>query len=265
MQRAFLERYGKTAVIAGASEGLGAAFARALAARGLDLVLLARRATVLAALADELRATHGVAVRTLAADLRDATFGEQLVVATRGLEVGLAVYNAASSFTGPLLDCSLDDALAVVDVNIAGPLRLIHAIAPSMRARRRGGIVLMSSVAGFQGAPLLAAYAASKAFNIVLGESLWGELQAEGVDVLTSCAGAIRTPNYAKASATEAPGMLNAAVVAETTLDALGRGPLVVPGAVNKLAVFLLGRLMSRRGAVGVMQKNIAKTVGAPP
>jgi len=259
----FKERYGAVGVVAGASEGLGAAFATALAARGLDLVLVARRASVLDGLAAQLREAHGVGVTTVAVDLADPSFAEAIVGAVAGREVGVAVYNAAASFTGPLLDRPLADALHLVDVNIVGPLRFVHAMVPPMRARRRGGLVLMSSLAGFQGAPQLAAYASSKAFNIVLGESLWGELRGEGVDVITSCAGAIRTPNYAKASAAEAPGMLDARVVAELTLDALGHGPIVVPGGVNKLALFLMRRIMSRGGAVGMMQKNIAKTVAA--
>jgi short-subunit dehydrogenase len=258
---AFKERYGSVGVVAGASEGLGAAFARALAQRGLDLVLVARRGDVLGALARDLEAAHGVKVWPVVADLGDAAFTETLSTATHGLDVGVAVYNAALSFTGPLLERSLEDALGVVSVNVQGPLRFVHTLGPAMRAKRRGGLVLMSSLAGFQGAPQLAAYAASKAFNIVLGESLWGELRADGVDVLTSCAGAIRTPNYGKSAGTEAPGILDAQVVAEQTLLALGRGPLVVPGAVNKLATFFLRRVLSRRGAVQLMQDNIAKTV----
>ena len=261
MTASFKERYRNVGVVAGASEGLGAAFARGLAARGLDLVLVARRADVLEALAAELVAAHGVKVRAVVADLADASFTDSLTRATGDLEVGVAVYNAALSFTGPLLDLPLEDALRLVAVNIQGPLRFVHALVPAMRARRRGGLVLMSSLAGFQGAPLLAAYAASKAFNIVLGESLWGELRGDGVDVVTSCAGAIRTPNYAKSAGTEAPGILDAGVVAEQTLDALGHGPLVVPGGVNKLATFFLRRVLSRRGAVRLMQDNIAKTV----
>jgi uncharacterized protein len=261
----FRDRYGKVGVVAGASEGLGAAFARVLAERGLDLVLVARRANLLESLASELEAAHAVKVRAVVADLADATFTDELATATRELEVGVAVYNAGLSFTGPLLDRPLADALRTVDVNIRGPLRFIHELVPAMRARRRGGLVLMSSVAGFQGAPLLATYAASKAFNIVLGESLWGELRADGVDVVTSCAGAIRTPSYAKAAGSEAPGILDARVVAERSLDALGSGPIVVPGTVNKLALFVMRRLMSRRGSVRMMQDNIAKTVGRAP
>jgi short-subunit dehydrogenase len=250
--------------VAGASEGLGAAFAHALASRGLDLVLLARRATALEDLAAALTKAHGVRVTPVVCDLADAAFADKLLAVTQDLDVGLAIYNAGTSFTGPFLDRPLADALRVVDVNIAGPLRFAHALVPAMRARRRGGLVLMSSMAGFQGAPQLAVYAASKAFNIVFGESLWGELRADGVDVVTACAGAMRTASYAKAASVEAPGILDASVVAELALNALGHGPSAILGGVNKMSVFLLRRLLSRRSAVALMQKNIAKTVSPP-
>jgi uncharacterized protein len=263
--RSFADRYGPVAVVAGASEGLGAAFAEALAARGLDLVLLARRGALLAELAARISEKHRVTVKAVSTDLADREFVEALRVATEGLDVGLAVYNAAYSFTAPLLDRPLADALRVVDVNVAGPLRLLHALVPAMRARRRGGVVLMASIAGCQGAPGLAAYAASKAFGIVLGESLWAELRPEGIDVVTVCAGAVRTPGYGAASTKEAPGTLDAAVVAEQALDALGHGPTVVPGALNKLALFLMRRVLTRAGAVGLMQRSTSKVLAAPP
>ncbi len=252
----FSTKYGPWAVIAGASEGLGAAFASALAARGLHLLLLARRAELLASVAESLRARHGVEVRTAACDLARPDLAAALTELTAGLDVGLAVYNAAFAPIGALLDRPLDDLLRVVDVNVRGPLVFARTLAPGLVARGRGGVVLMSSLAGFQGTPRVATYAASKAFNIVLGEGLWAELAPRGVDVLTSCAGAIRTPGYAKAAAGDAPGTLDADAVAEKTLDALGRGPLVVPGATNQLARFVLGRVLSRRGAVAVMARS---------
>jgi short-subunit dehydrogenase len=255
---AFSERYGRWAVIAGASEGLGAAFAEALAARGANLVLLARRAEMLEEVAAKVRAAHGVEARPLACDLADPSLAPKLAKAVEGLEVGVAVYNAAFSFVAPLFERPLADALRVVDVNVRGPLVFMHALVPAMIARGRGAVVLMSSLAGFQGSPRLAAYAASKAFNTVLGESLWAELAPRGVDVVVSCAGAIRTPGYAKALKKEAPGTLDASVVAEQTLAALGRGPMVIPGATNKLASQLLRRLLSRRAAIGIMGKSVA-------
>lgn len=256
MKPDFRARYGPWAVIAGASEGLGAAFAEALAARGLDLVLLARRAAALDIVAAAFVAKHGIRVRTLVCDLANPHFAEALASETRELEVGLGVYNAAYSSVGPLLDRPLADALRVVDVNCAGPLRFAHALVPPMVARGRGGLVLMSSLAAFQGGPRIAAYAASKAFNLVLGEGLWAELAPKGVDVLVSCPGAIRTPNYLRTATKTAPGTLDPAVVAERTLDALGRGPTIIPGAVNRLATLVLGRLLPRASAVAIMGKS---------
>ena len=258
LRGSFVERYGRWAVVAGASEGLGAAFAGALAARGMGLVLLARRAEVLETVAADLRARHGVDVRPIACDLADAASFARLADACSDLEVGVAVYNAAYSFVAPLLDRPLEDALRVVEVNVRGPLRFVHGLVPAMVARGRGALVLMSSLAGFQGSPRLAAYAASKAFVTVLGESLWGELAPKGVDVVASCAGAIRTPGYAKASKKEAPGTLAASEVVEETFAALGRKPLVIPGAVNKLASFVMRRLAPRTTAIGIMGNSVS-------
>jgi short-subunit dehydrogenase len=254
----FPSRYGPWAVVAGASEGLGAAFAEALAARGHHLVLLARRADALESFAEQLRAARGVTVRPVVCDLGDASFEGTLARATADLDVGVAVYNAAYSFVAPLLSRPLADALRVVDVNVRGPLVFLHTLVPAMIQRKRGAVVLMSSLAGFQGSPKLAAYAASKAFNTILGESLWAELAPHGIDLVVSAAGAIRTPNYAKTLKREAPGTLDASTIAERSLSALGRGPLVVPGATNKLATAVLRRLLPRTSAIGIMGKSVS-------
>jgi uncharacterized protein len=252
----FPDRFGRWALVAGASEGLGAAFAEALARRGCHLVIIARRVELLDELAARLRETYKVEVRTLAVDLAGTAWPAQLRALAGELEIGVAVYNAAYSFVGALLDRPLADATRVIDVNVTGPMQFVHALAPAMIARERGAVVLMSSLAGFQGSPRLAAYAASKAFITVLGESLWGELRPRHVDVLVSCAGAIRTPGYQKTAKKDAPGTLDPERVVELTLRAIGKGPVVVPGGVNKLARVVLGRMVSRRAAVGIMARN---------
>lgn len=252
----FAAKYGPWAVVAGASEGLGAAFAEALAARGMNLVLLARRAELLREVAESLRARHKIEVRDEVCDLARPDLASALEALTFGIDIGLAIYNAAYVPIGGFTGTSIDALLRVVDVNVRGPLIFSRIFAPRMVARGRGGIVLMSSLAGFQGAPRIAAYAASKAFNIILGESMWSELRPHGVDVVVSCAGAIRTPGFAKTATRDAPGTLDASVVAERTLDALGLGPLVVPGAVNRLARFVMGRMLPRRSAIGIMARS---------
>ncbi len=252
----FRERYGPWALIAGASEGLGAAFAEALASRGVHIYLIARRAELLASTAECLRTSHAIEVETFAMDLSSERCAEHLRTLLETRDFGLGVYNAAYSPIGPFLERPLDDLIRAVDVNVRGPLLLARQLGPHLVERGRGGIVLMSSLAGNQGSPRIATYAATKAFNTILGEGLGHELRAHGVDVLVSVAGAIRTPGYEGAASGDAPGTLDAEVVAEKTLRALGRSTRITPGFVNGLASFVLGRLMTRAGAVSTMASS---------
>jgi short-subunit dehydrogenase len=126
-----------------------------------------------------------------------------------------------------------------------------------MIQNKRGGIVLMSSLAGAQGSPRLASYAATKAFNAVLAEGLWKELKPHGIDVIGCCAGAILTPGYQQAEKSRnAPGTMTADCVAEQTLMVLGKGPVVIPGVINKIAGFVLKRLLTKKAAIGIMSGN---------
>jgi short-subunit dehydrogenase len=249
----FKTRYGRYAVVAGASSGLGAEFARQLAGRGLDLVLFARRKELLSSLAAELTASHQVDVRVAAVDLGSPDLLAQARAATAGLEVGLLVYNAAASLIGPFFTQSLAEKLRIVDVNCRGPLTLADEYGRAMAERGRGGILLMASLAASQGSPLVATYAASKAFNLVLAESLWDEMRGAGVDVLACRAGATRTPNYEASNPQGKVPIMEPAPVVKRALDSLGRAPSVVPGFVNRLSDFVMGRLMPRRAAVTIM------------
>ena len=159
----------------------------------------------------------------------------------------------------------LEDKLRAVDVNCRGQIAFAHALAPAMARRGKGGLVLMSSLAGLQGTASLATYSASKSFGRTLAEALWQELGASGVDVVASCAGAILTPNFQQASRRSAPGTLPPSEVAEQTLRALGHGPTVVPGRVNQLAAFVMGRLLPRRAAVRIMAHTTARVVPPKP
>ncbi len=115
----------------------------------------------------------------------------------------------------------------------------------------------MSSLAGGQGGPNIATYAATKSFNAILAEGLWKELKPHGVDVLACVAGAVLTPGYEQAeNAKLAPGTMAAADVAERALSSLGRGPIVVPGTTNKVGRFVMTRLLTRKAAIGIMEKN---------
>ena len=254
--RALPDSYGPWALVVGASEGLGAAFASQLAARGMQLVLVARRGHLLAQLQEQLTAEYQVEVRCVVGDLADPAVVETLADAVAELELGIIIYNAAHTAVGPFTEAPEEEIERVVDVNVRGPLRVLRTLVPAMCSRGRGAVVLMSSLSGLQGTPYISVYAASKAFNMILAEGLWYELRSHGVEVVACCAGAMRTPGYIKSFNRDVPGMLSPEEAARRTLDGIGRGPRLVPGAVNRLTAVLLGRLLPRRTAVRLIGRN---------
>lgn len=259
----FVQRYGPWALIAGGSEGIGAEFARQLSARGLNLLLLARRTGPLEALASEVRAASSVTVATAAIDLGAPDLPAQLRTAVAGLEVGLLVYNAAQSAIGPFLGRELDQLLQAVDVNCRGVVTLTHELARPMAQRRRGGVIVMSSMAGGHGTPLVATYAGTKAFNLVFAEGLWEELGRHGIDVLVCRAGATRTPAYERSPLRGGESIIGEpASVVQAALDSIGSAPSVIPGWRNQLAAFFLDRVLPRRSAVTVMSRAIRSLYG---
>lgn len=245
----FGQRYGPWGLVAGASEGIGAAFATALARRGLDLVLVARRPEPLNALANRLP----VRTVTVAADLATAAGLAAVEQATRDLEIGLVVVNAAYSPIGRLIDQDPAQTLRALDLNCRTPLLLAHRYLPAMAARGRGGLIIMSSLAGLQGTLSLATYAATKAFGAVLAEGLWAELSGSGVDVLACLARAVATPGLDATMGRRAPGTLRPERVAATALRALGRRPRTVPGTLMRVSAALMTRLLPRRAAIALM------------
>ena len=258
-QEEFRRRYGPWALVAGGSQGIGAELAAELAARGLNLLLVARGRVALEARAHALRDAHGVQVRTVATDLADPAAADVVQAAAADLEIGLLVLNAAAAYTGLFLRSTAADSLRIVDTNCRTPLAMIHRWVPAMVERRRGGLLIMSSMAGFQGAPLVTVYGASKAFLIGLGEGLAAELAPHGVDVLVCVAGATRTPSYLAGKLADRGRTAiesEPEAVARIAVRALGRKPLVVAGAVNRAVRLLLGRLLSRRAAVRLLHRG---------
>jgi short-subunit dehydrogenase len=256
-QRSFADSYGPWALVAGASAGLGAEFASQLAARGLNLVLVARRAAMLQSLSEKLSAKYGIAVRSIQQDLAEPEAAENIARATQDIEVGLLVYNAAFSAIGSFFQHPLDDHLVELDTNCRTPLALVYILGQRMQARGRGGILLMSSLSAQQGSPYIANYAATKAYNWILAEGLWDELRRQGVDVLVCCAGAIGTPNYDSSAPSQASRLSGAVTtprtVAASALAGLGKGPEVVPGFAYRLSAFAMQHLLPRKLAVRIM------------
>lgn len=258
-KRSSVERYGKWALIAGGSEGIGRAFAERLAERGHDLLLVAEKLEPLRAVASEIAARTKVTVEVIVADLAHESALEAVSARASEREVGVLVCNAAVVPFGEFLTVPREEKLAAIAVNCRAPVWLIDAVAPGMAARRKGAIVLMSSMAGRQGAALFSTYAATKAFDLVLAESLWDELRAHGVDVLGVCAGATSTPGWARSGGRSlwyAPPVMAPDAVAREALDALGRGPSIVAGLWNKLASGAMERLFSRRFAIETLGRS---------
>jgi short-subunit dehydrogenase len=256
------ERYGPWALVAGASDGVGAAYARAMAERGVNVLLLARRLAALDEVAEGIRAETGVEARTLTIDLAEPDAFDRIASTTDDLEVGMLMYNAgADPNVQPFLANDVDVALGMVQRNAALPLRLCHHLGGRMVERGRGGIVLVSSGAGLVGAPNMVAYAATKAFDIVLAESLWSEWHDLGVDVLGLVLGMTDTPALRTLLAQRGvpvpddqpmEGASTAAEVVDEALANLANGPTWFVGEQLRSSAPLLGG-MARSDAVRIM------------
>jgi len=262
----FRGRYGPWALLAGASVGLGAAFASELAQKGLNLVLIARRPGPLESRSAELKGKHGILVKTISMDLAAPDMLKTIAAETKDLEIGLLVYDTAYMLIGSFFGHPIAKQLRTIDVNCRGPLTLAHHFGQKMIEMKRGGIILMTSLSGMQGAPWLASYGATKAFNIVLAEGLWYELRGKGVDVIACCAGAIETPNYVSSKPESlgafAPKPLTVEKVAHEAVAALGRKPLVIPGGSYRFSQTLLERFMSRKQRIKLMANSTEKMYG---
>jgi len=227
----FRDRYGPRALVLGGSEGIGAAFAHALAARGLDLTLVARRAEPLADLAADIARAHGVDVAVECADLAADTVGQSAVALFDTREYGLVVYNAGAAHgAGLFTDNPIVRELGLVRLNCLGPTAIAHHALRQMVPRGRGGVILVSSMSGLAGSGHVATYAAAKSFEIVLAEGLHWENVARGVDVLCAIASMTDTPamRLSGMRPDALPGMVAMApeAVAEGALGFLGQGPV---------------------------------------
>lgn len=265
MSDSLQQQYGPWALIAGGSEGIGLCFARQLAAAGINLVLVARREVPLRAAQEELTNNFAIEVRCHALDLTAPDLEQQLVDITQDLEIGLLIYNAGAIHgAGLFLDEPLDKARQLIHLNCLGPAVFSHHLGAAMRERGRGGIILMSSLSGLTGGAYIAAYASTKAFDIILAESLWAELTPSGVHVLGLLAGATDTPAMAASGIDFESGQaMDPMDVAREGLAQLPHGPIHVAGDNNRLAAQLL-RCEDRRQSIGMMSAGSAGLYGLP-
>jgi short-subunit dehydrogenase len=273
-QTEFAQRYGPWALIAGASEGVGAAFALEVARRGVNVVLLARRQKVLDEVAASIRSGTGIETRVLAVDLADSDALTAVVRATRDLEIGLLMYCAgADPNYKPFLVEPIDTAVSMVQRNCVMPLVMCHHFARPMVERGAGGIVMLSSGGGLVGAPNMVAYGATKAFDMVMAEALWAELHGRGVDVLGLVLGLTDTPALRRLMVDRGqlsdvddpspiPGSTSAEAVAAGAISNLANGPTWLAGDDVRMGFEHLGAL-PRNDAVRLMVEVAGDTMGS--
>ncbi|WP_454789238.1 SDR family NAD(P)-dependent oxidoreductase [Mycolicibacterium lutetiense] len=233
-------KYGPWAVITGGSEGVGRSFALQLAEAGINLLLVARKAGPLEEAAGLCRALS-VEVRTLSADLAEPSAAQAVADAVADVEVGLIVHNAgANTHSAEFLDGDLAAFQRVIDLNITTPLALVHHFGAAMRSRRRGGILLVGSMAGYLGSNRHTVYGGVKAFGRIFAESLWLELRDDNVDVLELVLGVTRTPAMDRVGLNfDIPGLVVSEPddVAAEGLVALRHGPVHVVSQHAKVAL----------------------------
>lgn len=255
----FADRYGPWAVVLGASEGLGEAFARDAARRGLNVVVAARRPAELYAVADRVAADHGVSTRAAVVDLTAADALGRLQAVTDGLEVGLVVYNGTGHFIGPFLDEGIDHIRGQLAINVDMPLACCDHFGRAMVARGHGGVVIMGSGAGVAGTAGLAVYSATKSFMLTLAQALHVEWRDRGVDVLGVVGPAIDTPTFRRSFDHDPADLPNPplapAIAATEVLDALGSEMEMMPGAANQDGYRALSA-MSRVEQARIMSAN---------
>jgi uncharacterized protein len=250
----------RTAVVTGATTGIGAEFAERLAGYGAHLVLVARTADRLHAEAERLRAEHGVRVLVVPLDLaaHDAPRVLARTLAQEGVEVEMLVNNAGITDLAPVAESDPDRLRRVVDVNAGALAETTALLLPPMIARGHGSIINIASTGGYSPAPYVAAYAASKAFVLSFTQALWAETRTSGVRVVAVSPGPTETPMNSR----PAPGKRHPSDVADTAFKALrGNQPEVIDGRINALISFVLGRLVSARLSASIAEKLMRRTL----
>lgn len=243
-------RLGPTALVTGASDGIGRAFTERLAAEGFDLVLVARREEALQDLATTLEARHGTRVTVLPMDLSDPASVPALLERTAGERIGLVVAAAGFGSIGAFLEQGVESEVNMIDVNCRSVVELSHGLGSRMAAEGRGGIILFGSIVGFHGAPLSATYAATKGFVQAFAEGLAAELRPRGVSVLSVAPGPVAS-GFASRAGMQMSMSQGPDVVARGALAALGRRTTVRPGFLSKFLGWSLA-LLPRGGRVRV-------------
>jgi uncharacterized protein len=252
-----------TALITGASSGIGAAFAQALAKRGMNLVLVARSEARLQQLADTLKSQHSIRVDVMVQDLTQLNSATLLykAVESLGLEVDLLINNAGFGDYGAFGDRPRQKQLDMIQLNISALVDLTHQFLPPMQQRRSGSILNIASIAGFQPMPYFSVYAATKAFVLSFSEALWAENQDKGVHIMAVCPGPTESrffevAEFPQTSANEGSSIVSAEVVVQEALQALdSKHSNVVTGGIGNQLMVNAPRFLPRQ----VLVNGVAK------
>jgi len=253
-----------TALITGASGGIGKAFAEELAQRNTNLVLVARSEEKLKELALELQEKHKIQVDIIVQDLTDIGATDAVFNATKEKEltIDLLINNAGFGDYGDFAERNGERQVKIVQLNILALVDLTHKFLPLMRQRRSGSIINVASIAGFQPIPYISVYAASKAFVISFSHALWAENRSSNVHILVSCPGPTETNFFAEAKfppalANSASKIASPKTVVIDSLKALERGePIVVSGGIGSQLITRLGRFIPRKTLVSLLEKQ---------
>ena len=250
----------RTALITGASSGIGLELARLFAADKWDLALVARSEGKLNELAAELQSAHGVTARVIAADLAKPDAPAKIMEALRGVEIEALVNNAGFGLGGEFAKTDLNAEIEMIQVNVTAVTHLTKLVLPAMVARRRGAILNVASTAAFQPGPLMAVYYATKAYVLSFSEAIADELRNSGVTVTALCPGPTDT-GFASAAGTESTMLFkmkrpaDSKSVARAGYDGMKSGKrIVIPGAANKLLAQSI-RVSPRRLVTAIVRK----------
>jgi short-subunit dehydrogenase len=261
-----IKKYGPWALVTGASRGIGAEFARQCAEQGLNVILIATNERLLKEQKEFLERSYGVEARIIILDLSREDIMDVIAPATADLEIGLLVCNAGISSVRPFLSQDEHELLRQFHVNARSALILARFYGKLMTQRKRGGIIFLSSASAMNGTAYSANYAGTKAYSLILGESLWYEFKNSGVDVLGFMPGCTRTPGFDQHNPN--PGaFIKVMGVRETVseaFDALGRRPSRIAGRANRWAYFFMGMFLSRKNAINAVSASMKKIFNPP-
>lgn len=255
-KKRLLQRYGTSALVTGASSGIGRELAEKLASAGFNLIIVARNEERLKHVKNEIQTKYNVDITIKALDLSIENSNNILIEQTKDIDIGLIVLSAGYGSSGLFTNASIHDEINMLQVNCTSLLILTHYFAQRFIEKRKGGIILMSSMVAFQGVPFAAHYAATKAYVQSLAEALSEELKPFQVDVLSAAPGPVESGFGTRAKMT-IENVLKPSDIGVPILKALGRQTTVLPGWLTKILVYSL-RTVPRWGKIRIMKQVMA-------